>query len=747
MPNWEEIWGLKSVGTPTESFLKWLTNSFFLDILFLSETKCSHIDMARLFSKLALHNFLVVDALNNSGGLALAWKSSCKLTYIYKCKNVFICSIKDNKTFSIILLLFMLKGPWLLIGEFNQIESLQQKIGGAKSIKGIDAFLEWKNACLVKEVHYTGIQFTWSNNQENEDQVQERLDKAYINEEWETLFPEAKVWNLPRILSNHGPIILETEAQHKKLKRPYKMEAWCLTLQDIQRKINQVWSEHVQGSQMFKLQRKLQHTLLSCKEWCLNYKKTNALDWSKIIKEAELMQLHPERREENTAFFFKSVKQRKAKNEINCLRRKGTDEWITDQAGLKEEIGNFFSHLFQSENEIPEISKEENWLTNLPSLSDTHLGILNRPFSEEEVEKEISSMKPYNGNMPCKLKKLLKKQLGMNCKDRIGNYLGCPMEVDGRSSHLFKELEERIRNKIDSWKFKFLSQAGKIILCNSILVALISHIIFIYLVPKQVTKRITSTMLRFFWSTSENKKPIYAVKRETLEKHKNCGGLGLRNVETLNKAMLCKQAWRLNSRPNLLAAKVINARYGENWLHNATRNHFPKKTTWAMRGILKSVADLKKGFRKEVGDGRKTSIEHDIWVGENKIKTKESPQNQNKPFWRMECFKIWQWFDKQTKMKILTTYIPHQQAEDKLVWKFTNSWEVTTKTAYWQEANQVDSGEDKFWKVLWKLNVFPKWKIFIWKLMHKALPTMHLLVKKGIQADKYCQFCQEEEEN
>ncbi|KAL2941454.1 hypothetical protein RDABS01_029804 [Bienertia sinuspersici] len=255
------------------------------------------------------------------------------------------------------------------------------------------------------------------------------------------------------------------------------------------------------------------------------------------------------------------------------------------------------------------------------------------------------------------------------------------MEVNGRSSHMFRELEEKIRKKIDSWKFKFLSQAGRVVLCNSILVALLSHIISIYLLPKQVSRRITTTMLR---------------------------------------------------------------------------NRVPQNTSWAMKGILKSVADLKRGFRMEIGNGEKTRIEHDMWAGEEKIKMKGGRSGQCKPIWVAELInnngnwnatKIWQWFDRETARKILTINLPLMQSEDKMVWKFTSSGEVTVKTAYWQDSRKECSGKGKIWEVLWKLNVFPKWKMFFWKLWHNALPVMDRLVKLGMQVDDRCQFCMDERES
>ena len=39
--------------------------------------------------------------------------------------------------------------------------------------------------------------------------------------------------------------------------------------------------------------------------------------------------------------------------------------------------------------------------------------------------------------------------------------------------------------------------------------------------------------------------------------HKNADGLGFKDLEAFNKALLGKQVWRLLTKPNLLVSKVL----------------------------------------------------------------------------------------------------------------------------------------------------------------------------------------------
>ncbi|CAL5396480.1 unnamed protein product [Camellia sinensis] len=56
---------------------------------------------------------------------------------------------------------------------------------------------------------------TWTNNRHGLANTTERLDRAMCNVAWRTLYPEATVKVLPRIYSNHSPLIVYTEGNLK----------------------------------------------------------------------------------------------------------------------------------------------------------------------------------------------------------------------------------------------------------------------------------------------------------------------------------------------------------------------------------------------------------------------------------------------------------------------------------------------------------------------------------------------------
>lgn len=69
-------------------------------------------------------------------------------------------------------------------------------------------------------------------------------------------------------------------------------------------------------------------------------------------------------------------------------------------------------------------------------------------------------------------------------------------------------------------------------------------------------------MLRkFFWGSKEGKRKVAWVSWEILTMPKYQGGLGFRDTQLFNLAMLAKQACRLVQDPDSLSAKLLKAVY------------------------------------------------------------------------------------------------------------------------------------------------------------------------------------------
>lgn len=145
-----------------------------------------------------------------------------------------------------------------------------------------------------------------------------------------------------------------------------------------------------------------------------------------------------------------------------------------------------------------------------------------------------------------------------------------------------------------------LSQASRLILIIAILTALSSNVLAVFYVPKNITDQINSTLMRYWWKGSVNNKGICWTKRTTLELPKGLGGIGLRNIDTYNKAFLANQAFRIHNTPSLLISRVMKAAYKKSPIEAALSKDIHYKASWGFKGLCKSVQEASKGIGRVI---------------------------------------------------------------------------------------------------------------------------------------------------
>ncbi|KAL2944426.1 hypothetical protein RDABS01_032773 [Bienertia sinuspersici] len=75
----------------------------------------------------------------------------------------------------------------------------------------------------------------------------------------------------------------------------------------------------------------------------------------------------------------------------------------------------------------------------------------------------------FSRNTPPKFIRFMRKPLGVRSQEKLGSYLGCPMDVDGRTTSTFNQIHDSVLQCISSWKYSCLNPAARSILINSIL--------------------------------------------------------------------------------------------------------------------------------------------------------------------------------------------------------------------------------------------------------------------------------------
>ena len=107
-----------------------------------------------------------------------------------------------------------------------------------------------------------------------------------------------------------------------------------------------------------------------------------------------------------------------------------------------------------------------------------------------------------------------------------------------------------------------LSPAGRLTLISSILSNLSIYYLSVFKIPVSVSKRLQSLLTHFWWAGTRNRKTIHWCSKITLGIAKSKGGLGIRNLQCLNKALLAKQAWKFLKEPSFKkSAHLVHIRF------------------------------------------------------------------------------------------------------------------------------------------------------------------------------------------
>ena len=113
--------------------------------------------------------------------------------------------------------------PWLVLGDLNEILSSENKLGGRPiNIHRAMVFQQCLNSCNLLDLGFQGPKFTWVNERDFLALIQERIDHCFANSSWRTLFPEASIYHLTKLHSNHCPVLLSLNSSNgNHTNRPF----------------------------------------------------------------------------------------------------------------------------------------------------------------------------------------------------------------------------------------------------------------------------------------------------------------------------------------------------------------------------------------------------------------------------------------------------------------------------------------------------------------------------------------------
>ena len=227
------------------------------------------------------------------------------------------------------------------------------------------------------------------------------------------------------------------------------------------------------------------------------------------------------------------------------------------------------------------------------------------------INKEKSSIM-FSKNARSAEKQQMMTALGINVEARNEKYLGLPVYMGRSKEKTFAYLKDRFWKRIQGWKEKLLSKAGKEILIKSVAQAIPSYAMSCFDLTKSLCDDIMTMICCFWWAQQDQENKMHWLSKEKLCTRKENGGLGFRDLHLFNLAMLARQGWRLIISPESLCARVLRAKYFPDG--NLMGAKEKPEISYSWRSIVRGVQALKEGLIWRVGDGTQIDIWSDPWI-------------------------------------------------------------------------------------------------------------------------------------
>ncbi|GAU31898.1 hypothetical protein TSUD_270830 [Trifolium subterraneum] len=290
----------------------------------------------------------------------------------------------------------------------------------------------------------------------------------------------------------------------------------------------------------------------------------------------------------------------------------------------------------------------------------------------------------------------------------------------GRSKkETFAFIKDRIWKRINSWRSRHLSRAGKEIMIKSVLQAIPAYVMSIYLLPDSLIDDIERMINAFWWGGGDNNKGIRWLAWKKMACPKEKGGLGFRDFHRFNMAMVAKQGWNFINNPNSLVARIFKARWS-------------------------------------IGDGSNIKVMGEPWLRVEDGSWVASPQHQgvynlslqqlmihNSKQWDVE--KINELFSAKDAHMILAVPLLQTVENDRLIWRAESDGIYSVRSGYQKLLEESNSyhkpREGDAWSALWKVQAPPKVKHLLWRICKECLPTRVRLRNRYVQCPVECPFC------
>ncbi|KAJ4832557.1 hypothetical protein Tsubulata_000126 [Turnera subulata] len=229
------------------------------EVVVIVEPRLSGIRASRIIRRLNFSHSHRIEARGFSGGIWLLWDGNLiSVDVLFNHTQLMHVRLtKGNESFlftavyaspqekwrrfcwkNIEALAEGISEPWLLAGDFNAVLAGHERKDrfGRNGTTNI----HFRNCVVMSrllEIDSAGSVYTWKGGGH-----QARLDRFLCNEAWRIKYPEAEALHLPRLCSDHRPILIRNnDNRPPKAQRPFRFQAAWLTHEEFASFVDSTW--------------------------------------------------------------------------------------------------------------------------------------------------------------------------------------------------------------------------------------------------------------------------------------------------------------------------------------------------------------------------------------------------------------------------------------------------------------------------------------------------------------------------
>uniref|UniRef100_A0A803NQ77 CCHC-type domain-containing protein n=1 Tax=Cannabis sativa TaxID=3483 RepID=A0A803NQ77_CANSA len=729
------------------------------DVLFIMETKlqCNAIDRFR--SSLRFSNGLEVPRLGLKGGLMLLWMANVDVTlnnYSMNHFDVLVSSdnchqyhftgfygapethLRINSWNTLSSLVSTTPNmPWLVLGDFNELLSNDDKDGGPPRNDALmNNFRTTIDLCDLRPIPFCGDSFTWTNKNHHGNIIRERLDRGFFNSHWSDVFTEENIQHLDFYHSDHRAIAYTVShpnqpAPPKKRNSRFRFEQFWLKDPDCSSIIAAHWNSSDTDQPLNSLLQNIAGCATALQNWHqnkygsmgrdiaaahqhsakLHNVKSSATDHIQQMENAdrilddllekEELYWHQRARvdwlqsgDSNTKFFHSRAKTRNAVNKIKRLQS-SAGGFVHTEEEISAEIVQYFSGLFSSNGVDNEALNHVISTVDTAITPDQNQQLL-LPFTATEVDNALKSMAP----------------------DKAPGE-----DMDSINSALITLIPKVDHPKL--WHSKLFSIGGREVLLKAVVQSIPTYAMSCFSLPKKFCAQLESMMANFWWGSNTDNSKIHWKK------------------------------WKFMCSSKADGATVLQARYFKKGDFLSAKKGVLPSLTW--QSICDGRDLLLKGLRWKIGSGRNVHCASDPWLPGNTTMTPFTYTGD--PSFTVEHYisihQTWDLRILQTHFgdidiqRILSIPLSPFPREDKLIWQHSDTGIYSVKSGYQlaasletQHEHSSSSTNRQWWNRMWSLRLPKKLKIFLWRFINEALPTAVNLAHRKISSSNACSLCQ-----